>query len=166
MKDLASIFGNDCIFYLSQDDQCKVPLGLPAARIQAPMLMHLDYLISLLDHDRTVASRHQLTPSVYATCLLSEDRDLGYSGSTYVAIRSAKHNQSNAESHATDFDRLVNLVEFEKVACSESGQVKPIVICTVDRDPDENPRFPKTFVASIRKFKKYNLDAPFVLTHV
>ncbi|CAF3851631.1 unnamed protein product [Rotaria sp. Silwood1] len=27
MKDLASIFGNDCVFYLSQDDKCKVPLG-------------------------------------------------------------------------------------------------------------------------------------------
>ncbi|CAF4489521.1 unnamed protein product, partial [Rotaria sp. Silwood2] len=36
MKDLASIFGNDCVFYLSQDDKCKVPLGLPAARVQAP----------------------------------------------------------------------------------------------------------------------------------
>ncbi|CAF1635953.1 unnamed protein product, partial [Adineta ricciae] len=55
MKDLASIFGNDCVFYLSQDDKCKVPLGLPAARVQAPMLMHLDYRIRLPDHDWTVA---------------------------------------------------------------------------------------------------------------
>ncbi|CAF4770220.1 unnamed protein product, partial [Rotaria sp. Silwood2] len=36
MKDLASVFGNDCVFYLSQDDKCKVPVGLPAARVQAP----------------------------------------------------------------------------------------------------------------------------------
>ncbi|CAF3698963.1 unnamed protein product [Rotaria sordida] len=165
MKDLASIFGNDCVFYLSQDDKCKVPLGLPAARIQAPMLMHLDYRIRLPDHDWTVAPRHQLTPSVYAACLLSEDGDLGYSGPTYIAIRSAKHDLSSAESHAIDFDRLICLKEFEKVARDETGQVKPIIIVTVDGGPDENPRFPKTLVSSIRKFKKYDLDALFILTH-
>jgi hypothetical protein len=165
MKDLASIFGNDCGFYLSQDDKCKVPLDLPAACVQAPMLMHLDYRIHLPDHDWTVAPSHQLIPSVYAVCLLSEDGDLGYSGPTYIAIRSAKHDQSNAESHVTDFDRLVNLKEFEKVARDETGQIKPIVIATVDGGLNENPRFPKTLVASIRKFKKYNMDALFVLTH-
>ena len=106
-----------------------------------------------------------LTPSVYAACLLSEDGDLGYSGPTYVAIRSAKHDQSNADSHATDFHRFVDLKEFEKVARDETGEVKPIVIITVDGGPDENPRFPKTLVASIKKFQKYNLDAFFVLTH-
>jgi hypothetical protein len=165
MKDLASIFGNDCVFYLSQDDKCKVPLSLPAARVQAPMLMHLDYRIRLPDHDWTGAPRHQLTPSVYAASLLSEDGDLGYSVRTYVDIRSAKHDQSNAELHATDFDRLVDLKEFEKVARDETGQVKPIVIVTVDGGPDENPCFPKTLVTSIRKFQKYNMNALFVLTH-
>jgi hypothetical protein len=71
----------------------------------------------------------------------------------------------NADSHAIDFDRLVCLKGFEKVARDETGQVKPILIITVDGDPDENSRFPKTLVANIRKFKKYNLDALFVLTH-
>ncbi|CAF1291047.1 unnamed protein product [Rotaria sordida] len=165
MKDLASIFGNDCVFYLSQDDKCKVPLGLPAAKVQAPMLMHLDYRVRLPDHDWTVAPRHQLTPSVYAACFLSEEGDLGYSGPTYVAIRSAKHEFSSAESHALDFDRLICLKEFEEVARDETGQVKPILIVTVDGGPDENPRFPKTLVSNIRKFKKYNLDALFILTH-
>ncbi|CAF4493036.1 unnamed protein product, partial [Rotaria sp. Silwood2] len=165
VKDLASIFGNDCVFYLSQDDKCKVPFGLPAAKIQASMVMHLDYRIRLPDHDWIVAPRHQLIPSVYAACLLSEDGDLGYSGPTYIAIRSAKHDLSTAASHALDFDRLVCLNEFEKVARDQTGQVKPIVIVTVDGGPDENPRFPKTLVASIKKFKKYNLDALFILTH-
>ena len=165
IRDLASIFGNDCVFFLSQDDKCKVPLGLPAARVQAPMLMHLDYRIRLPDHDWTVAPKHQLTPSVYAACLLSKDGDLGYSGPTYVAVRSAKHDQSNAYSHAKDFDRLMQLKIFDQAAKDDTGQVKPIVIITVDGGPDENPRFPKTLVASIRKFKKYNLDAFFVLTH-
>ncbi|CAF2616168.1 unnamed protein product, partial [Rotaria sp. Silwood2] len=165
IKDLSSIFGNDCVFYLSQDDKCKVPLGLPAARVQAPMLMHLDYRIRLPDHDWTVAPRHQLIPSVYAACFLSDDGDVGYSGPTYIAIRSAKHDFSSAQTHASDFDRLVGLKEFEKVAHDETGQVKPILIITVDGGPDENPRFPKTLVASVIKFKKYNLDALFILTH-
>ena len=165
MKDLASIFGNDCVFYLSQDDKCKVPIGLPAARVQAPMLMHLDYRIRLPDHDWVVAPRHQLIPSVYATCLLSEEGDIGYSGPTYIAIRSAKHDLSTADTHADDFDRLIKLKEFEKVAHDETGDIKPIVIITVDGGPDENPRFPKTLVANIRKFRKYNLDALFLLTH-
>lgn len=62
IKDLAGIFGNDVVFFLSQDDKCKVPIGLPAAKVQAPMLMHLDYRVRLPDHDWTVAPRHQLTP--------------------------------------------------------------------------------------------------------
>ncbi len=61
-KDLASLFGNDSVFFLSQDDKCKVPIGLPAAKKQAPLLMHLDYVIQLPDHDFVVAPRHQLTP--------------------------------------------------------------------------------------------------------
>jgi hypothetical protein len=64
-----------------------------------------------------------------------------------------------------NFDRLVNLKEFEKVARDVTGQVKPIVIVTVDGGPDENPPFSKILAASIRKFKKYNLDALFCLTH-
>ncbi|CAF1243948.1 unnamed protein product [Adineta steineri] len=165
IKDLAGIFGNDVVFFLSQDDKCKVPIGLPAAKIQAPMLMHLDYRVRLPDHDWTVAPRHQLTPSVYAACLMNENNDVGYSGPTYIAIRSAKHDRSDANSHSHDFDTLVGLKEFEKAARDYTGQVKPVVIITVDGGPDENPRFPKTLVAAIRKFKKYNLDALFVLTH-
>ncbi|CAF0743506.1 unnamed protein product [Didymodactylos carnosus] len=165
IKDLAGIFGNNCIFFLSQDDKCKVPIGLPAAKIQAPMLMHLDYAVRLPDHDWTVAPRHQLTPSVYAACMIGPEGDVGYSGPTYIAIRSAKHDRSDAQSHANDFDTLVRLKEFEKSARDHNGDVKPIIIITVDGGPDENPRFPKTLMAAIRKFRKYNLDALFILTH-
>ncbi|CAF1381709.1 unnamed protein product [Rotaria sordida] len=127
-------------------DKCKVPLGLPAAKIQEAMLIHMNYRIYLPHHDWIVAPRHQLIPSVYAACLLSEDGDLGYSGPTYIAIHSAKHDLSTADSYALDFNRLVSLKEFENVAHDET-------------------RFPKTLVASIKKFKKYNLDALFILTH-
>ncbi|CAF4688862.1 unnamed protein product, partial [Rotaria sp. Silwood2] len=80
-------------------------------------------------------------------------------------VQLSNHDLSTAASHALDFDRLVCLNEFEKVARDETGQVKPIVIVTVNGGPDENPRFPKTLVARIKKFKKYHLNALFILTH-
>ena len=51
------------MLFLSQNDKARVPLGLPAARKQAPLLMHLDYKISLPDHDFVIASGHKLIPS-------------------------------------------------------------------------------------------------------
>ena len=107
------------------------------------MLMNLHYRIRLPDHDWTVAPRHQLTPSVDAACLSSKDGDLEHSGASYIA-----------QSHALVFDRLMTLSIFGQVTKDHIGQVKSIVIITVDEGPDENPRFPKTLVASIRTFKK------------
>ncbi|CAF1535329.1 unnamed protein product, partial [Didymodactylos carnosus] len=74
IKDLASIFGNEVVFFLSQNNKCKVPIGLPAAKIQAPMLMHLDYDIKEPEsRNARIAPRHQLTPSVYAACIINPD---------------------------------------------------------------------------------------------
>jgi hypothetical protein len=67
------------------------------------MLMHFDYHTSLRDHDSTVAPRHQLTASVYTTYLLSVHRAFDYLDPTYIAVCSTKHEQSNGESHASDF---------------------------------------------------------------
>ncbi|CAF2767137.1 unnamed protein product [Rotaria sp. Silwood2] len=164
-KDLASLFGNDSVFFLSQDDKCKVPIGLPAAKKQAPLLMHLDYVIQLPDHDFVVAPRHQLTPSVYAARVINAAGDVGYSGPTYIAIRSAKHDKSISANHRDDFGRLVKLQEFKNVALDSSNKVKSIVIITVDGGPDENPRFSKTLASSIDIFKVHDLDALFVLAH-
>ncbi len=63
LKTLAGSFGSDAVFFLSQDDKARVPIGLPAARKQAPLLMHLDYKITLPDHDFVIASGHKLIPS-------------------------------------------------------------------------------------------------------
>jgi hypothetical protein len=49
--------------FLSQNDKARVPIGLPAARRQAPLLMRLDYKIRLPDHDFVVAPLHKLIPS-------------------------------------------------------------------------------------------------------
>ncbi len=54
------------VFFLSQDDKARVPLGLPAVHKQAAVLMHVQYRIQLPDHDWVIAETHKLIPSVYA----------------------------------------------------------------------------------------------------
>lgn len=48
--------------FLSQDDKARVVIGLAAANKQAPILMHVEYKVSLPDHDWVVAQRHKLIP--------------------------------------------------------------------------------------------------------
>jgi len=63
IKDLAGIFGNDCVFYLTQDTKAKVSIGRPAAKGQAPLIMHLDYEMSSVEPKATrMAARHQFKP--------------------------------------------------------------------------------------------------------
>ncbi len=52
-----------------------------------PLLMHIEYKVTLPDHDFVVASRHKLIPSVY-TGFHIKDENVGCSGQTYIAIRS------------------------------------------------------------------------------
>jgi len=59
---------------------------------------------------------------------------------------------------------MVELPEFEKAALID-GNLKPVVIISVDGGPDENPRYPKTIQAAITLFKKYDLDALFMVTN-
>ena len=58
--------GPDEVCFIRQDDKCRVPIGLTAAKEQSPLLMHVESRVSLPDHDWVVAERHKLIPSVYA----------------------------------------------------------------------------------------------------
>ena len=71
---------------MSNDDKAPVPLGLAAANLQAPILMHMEYRVTLPDHNFVVAPRHTLIPSVYAICEIKENGDLSYTGETYIRI--------------------------------------------------------------------------------
>ena len=42
------LFGPDCVQFLSIDDKARVPLGIVAAKLQSPILMHLEYKVRLL----------------------------------------------------------------------------------------------------------------------
>ena len=64
-----------------------------------------------------------------------------YSGPTFIAIRSGKHSQSTAATHAYDFKSLLKQPAFDAILKTDKGDIKPIIIFTVDGGPDENPRF-------------------------
>ncbi|CAF0723111.1 unnamed protein product [Rotaria sp. Silwood1] len=161
IKDLAGIFGNDCVLYLTQDTKAKVTIGRPSAKGQSPLIMHLDYKMSSIDsQSNSIVSNHQFTPCVYAASIIDEAGLITNAGPTYISIRSAKHDRLTHESHSIDFDHLVQLKEFEKVAHDHLGRVKPIVIMNIDgSELENNTRYIKTLATAIDKFKKYNLDA-------
>ena len=140
------------MFVLSQDDKARVPLGLPAAKEQAPILMHMEYRIELPDHDWVVAQKHKLIPSVYAGLKMESSGKIQYSGPTFIAVRSGKHDKSTAASHAADLERVLELDAFKEIARMWDGSVKPILLVMVDGGPDENPRFIKNFVQFIRLY--------------
>jgi hypothetical protein len=170
MEELASVLGPQEVCFISQDDKARVPIGITAANKQAPLLMHLEYRVTLPDHDWVVASGHKLIPSVYAGIIISENnignsRAVSYSGPTFIAIRSGKHSSSTALSHALDFGQLLEKPEFDVVTKTHHGHIKPIMMLTVDGGPDENPRYVKVINVAIHHFKKYDFDAFFVATN-
>ena len=61
-------------------------------------------------------------------------------------------------SHAADFERLQQLPEFDQVMKDATGNMKPVVITTVDGDPDENPRHEKVIKLGIHHFLENELD--------
>ncbi|GBP00285.1 hypothetical protein EVAR_885_1 [Eumeta japonica] len=170
LESLASILGPEQVFFLSMDDKARVPLGITAAKAQAPILMHLDYRVKLPDHDFVVAEKHKLIPSVYAGIVVKKDGEgkpeaVSHSGSTYVAIRSGKHSSSNAETHATDIDKLSEISAFENFMKTREGFVKPVFIFTCDGGPDENPRYERVIISAIQHFKDFDLDAVYIATN-
>ncbi len=49
--EVASLLGPDEAVVLSQEDKSRVRIGITAANKQAPLLMHVEYRVSLPDHD-------------------------------------------------------------------------------------------------------------------
>ncbi|KAE8744171.1 hypothetical protein FOCC_FOCC009179 [Frankliniella occidentalis] len=170
LEQVASILGPDQVLFISQDDKAKVPLGKTAAKLQAPILMHLEYRVRLDDHDFVVGGRHQLTPSVYAGITIKKDgmgrpEAVTYSGPTFIAIRSGKHSGSTAATHATDLNTVLSLEHFKDLAHGPDGKVKPVLILSVDGGPDENPRYKKVISHCITHFLDHDLDGLFAFTN-
>ena len=96
MKCIASHFGKDVVLAVSIDDKAKVPIGITAAKLQAPLVMHMEDQVRLTDHDFVKEGKHKLIPSVYAASQIKasatrKDPETSYSGPMYICIRSLKH---------------------------------------------------------------------------
>ena len=168
LEEISSTLGPNEVCFLSQDGKARVPIGLTAANKQSPLLMHVEYRVSLPDHDWVVAAQHKLIPSVYAGIVvqpngLGKPEAVSYSGPTYIAIRSGKHSSSSAYAHALDFERLLQLPEFDTITkYGPDKVVKPVIVITVDGGPDENPRYQKVIEMAVHQ---KNLDAYFIATN-
>lgn len=101
--------------------------------------MHMQYKISLPDHNWVVADWHKLIPSIIAGIIIEggegNSEAITYSGPTYIAVRSGKHCSSNAETHAADLERVLNLDNFKTLVKREDDEIKPILMITTDGGP-------------------------------
>ena len=168
LQDIVALFGSKSMFIISVDDKAKITIGMTAATKQVPRVMHVSYEIRLPDRDFVKATKHKLTPSVYAGCEIRSPSawaypKISYSGPTYVVIRSGKHDSSTAYLQGKEFNHVMEMKEFQELMKVDS-LTKPIAIVLCDGGPDENPRFPKTLHVSIHHFKEFNFDVMFVST--
>lgn len=114
-----------------------------------------------------MAERHKLIPSVYAAITITPGGEgapdtVFYSGPTLILIRSVKHSSSTANTHSEDLETLLKLDNFQELAKTNLGTVKPVLILTVDGGPDENPMYSKVISFAIKHFQDYNLNALFI----
>ncbi|CAF1498711.1 unnamed protein product [Adineta steineri] len=107
--------------------------------------MHLESRTELPDHDFVIAEKRKLIPSIYGA-LVFKNQQLSYSGPTYIAVTSGKHDHSTAITHLSDLLKCLFFNEFKEYS----------------RGPHKNPRFPKAQQCYSDLFIQNNLDALFV----
>ena len=105
--DFALVMGENNVAILGNDDKAYIPVYIPAATKQSPILINMKYPVLLSDHTFVVASKHQLIPSIYAS---RETKPSGpaYSSLTHAPIRALKYDNADA---FTEFDDLKDLLE-------------------------------------------------------
>ena len=164
VDELVTFFGPAAAVFAGQDDKSSVPLGVPCAKKQSSMLMSMRVRVRLPDHDFKVGKRHLLTPSVLAVCNITQD-GVTYTGPTYVAIRSSKHNGSTAFSHNEDLQTLVQAEKEIFMSPGSDSSFKPIFVKSVDGGPDENPRYFNNIVMGCKTFSEMDLDCYIEVTN-
>ena len=170
LEEIATILGPEEVVFHSMDDKAKVPIGITVAEKQTPLLMHMEYQVTLPHHDFIVGSRHKLIPSVVGDMKVVKSKQLTndgvtYSGPTYIAIRSAKHSGFSAFHHLQDMNKARSLPEFTESFQNQQSKEKKVMIVTVDGGPDENPRYSNTISCAIEYFCEHDLDAYFLATN-
>ena len=106
-RDLAELFSDEHVFFLSQDDKARVPIGLSGSKKQDFMLMHPKYKASLPDHEFPIGKQHKLIPSAYASYKRQKNYPaISCIGPNYIAI-SSKHDKSSAVLNHEDVQKLL-----------------------------------------------------------
>ena len=105
-------------------------MGLVAETFQAPMLMYLEYKLTLPDHNFLVGLHHNLILSVYGVSDMSLKGEVSYSGETFIHRCRGKREKSSAKTHAYDMHELF-----------KSAKVvgKPVLLKETDGAQDEVP---------------------------
>ena len=85
VEELAVLMGKNNVAVIGKDGKAHIPLGIPPANKQSPILMTMEYPVILPTHTFVVSTKHKLIPSVYATREIKED-GLTYSGPTHATI--------------------------------------------------------------------------------
>ena len=95
LEEIATILGPEEVAFHSMDDKAKVPIGITAAEKQTLLLIHMEYQVTLLDHDFVVGSRHKLIPSVAGDMKVVKSKHLIM---TVLPILVQRISQSEAQS--------------------------------------------------------------------
>ena len=143
MFEVCKLFGPKAVLFMPNDDKDRVPLGFTAASIQAPLLMHMEYQVKLMDHNFFVGQQHKMIPSVYGIYEVNKKGNVFYSGDTFIRIRSGKRDTSNAFTHAFDVREL-----FETKLVGH----RLIMLMETDGAQDEALHFPKTSATAVDLF--------------
>ncbi|KAF2890869.1 hypothetical protein ILUMI_15304, partial [Ignelater luminosus] len=148
IRDLAELLGPQAVNVLSVDDKARVPLGLPAAQKQAPILMRYERQILVPDHDYPIARGLKLIPSVIGV-LCFKDWKVSYSGPTCISIRGSAIDSSTAETHRQDLIKYLHHDKMRDYFWS-TNRIKPVLVVFSDGGPDEAPRNEKVLQAAVR----------------
>ena len=79
VEDLAILMGRKNVAFICKDDRTLSPFGIPAENKQSPILMDVEYPVTLPDHTFFVPSKRKLRLSIYASRQINDD-GLTYSG--------------------------------------------------------------------------------------
>ena len=154
IEDFAVLMGEENVAILGKYDKALIPLGMPAATKESPILMSMEYPVTLPDHFFVDASKHKLIPSIYTAREIKES-GLSRSGPTHAAIRSLKHDKPAAFAGFDDLNFIITSQNFEPFL-KHGGSLKPIWIFT--RDGHDGPRFPTTRKALTKFFEDNDVD--------
>eukprot|EP01083_Nonionella_stella_P043785 118176_1 len=124
----------------------------------------MEQKVILPDHDYVVAEKHKLIPSVSgyreingSFSLQKKSKVLKYCGPTYVAVRSGKHDTTDAFSHGIDMLRTFGLDSFKKVLYYK-GVIKSCIFWESDGANDESVKNDKMKKVWTYIFKHYDID--------